>query len=421
MYDGTPHVLVCFVFTPFVYSCTVRGMAATEIWLATWMPLVSRSAAWISLIHLLSAVTVLIFAREHLSFARIGCLGAVAIGLIGISGLLPFTAVLASCALCYRIFVDVANPPLRPVQSFVGRVVIITGASAGIGEEVAAQLLHRGATVIFACRSEARAQAAIARCLHRSGAPPLAAYFMPIDLSDAASVRAFAQRVVADFPSINVLLCNAGGMFQAHAVTSYGWEMHLAANAIGHHLLISLLLPLLRAAPSSRIVSVTSSMHKLNPLTNMDSLISDPMSHRSFSMFEAYSKAKLAQVCTSFVVHRREQRDAHAAGRRPVPSVVIHPGNPSTEVTRDFPFFLKLMSYLLAPVFPLIKGTLERSAASVVHVCHCAEAETEHPVYIERARAVPPAATVTIGPESTDRVFEMLDRLVQPWSAQLER
>jgi NAD(P)-dependent dehydrogenase (short-subunit alcohol dehydrogenase family) len=402
-------------------SISPPPMAANGHLAATWVPLVSRGAAWISLIQLLSALIVLFFAREHISFARIWYLGAAAVGLIGISEVLPLTAVLASCALCYRIFVDVANPPRRPAPSFEGRIVVITGSSAGIGEEAAAQLLHLGATVVFACRSEARAQAAIARCLKRSGAPPRAAHFVPIDLSDATSVRAFAQRVVADFPVIHILLCNAGGMFQARAFTSHAWEMHLAANAIGHHLLVSLLLPSLRAAPSSRIVTVTSSLHKSNPLTGMDSLISDPMSRRSFSMFDAYSRAKLAQICTSFVVHRREQTDAHAAGRRPVPSVAVHPGNPDTEVTRDFPIILKLPLKLLAPVFPIIKGTLERSAASVVYACHCAEAESEHPIYMERTRAVPPVATVACGLNGADRVVEMMDKLVQPWSAPLER
>jgi NAD(P)-dependent dehydrogenase (short-subunit alcohol dehydrogenase family) len=387
----------------------------------TLLPLLSHSAAWISLVHLLSAVIVLLFAYERLSFARIGYLGAAAAGLICVSDLLPLMTVLASCALCYHVFVDVANPPLWPIPSFEGRTVIVTGSSAGIGEEVAAQLLRRGATVVFACRSEARAQAAIARCLQRSKASPRAAHFLPIDLSDPASVRAFAQRVVNDFPTIHVLLCNAGGMFQSRLVTSHGWEMHLAANAIGHHLLISLLLPTLRATPSSRIVTVTSSLHKSHPHTAMDSLLIDPMCRRYFSMFPAYSKSKLAQVCSSFVVHRREQQDARATGRRPVPAVAVHPGNPETEVTRDFPPLLKLLNMLVAPVFPVVKGTLARSAASVVHACHCAEAEAEHPVYMERTCAVPPAASVACGADGTDRVIEMLDALVQPWSAPLER
>lgn len=121
---------------------------------------------------------------------------------------------------------------------------------------MAAQLLRLGATVIFACRSRERAERAIGRCLRRSGAPPSAALFLPLDLSDSTSVRRFAERIASEC-TLDVLVCNAGGMFSERSLSGSGWEAHMAANAIGHHLLTLLLLPMLRASPMGRVVNVS--------------------------------------------------------------------------------------------------------------------------------------------------------------------
>ena len=379
--------------------------------------LLGRAAAWLALLHLSCSISVVTFGCEHVPPSTLRFLVA-ALGLLALSELLPLTVVAGSLALCVAVYNEVINAPSRPHPSFARRIAIVTGSSSGIGEEVAAQLLQSGAIVVFACRSEKRAQQAIARCLQRSAAPPSAARFLPLELCDAASVRRFAERVVSECPKIDLLVCNAGAMCKDRVLTSNGLEMHMAANAIGHHLLATLLLPKLRECASSRIVQVVSSMPKLGGDEMMAQLLADPMSERSFNMFHAYSRSKLAQVCTSFVMHSRELYDASSSRRRAVPSVAIHPGNPDTAVVRDFPLWLRAFYGCFFPIFPLFKGTVARAGAAVVYACHCPEGEAELPIYLERTRVVPPAASV-LASKRAERVVEMLDGFVRPWNAPL--
>ena len=152
-------------------------------------------------------------------------------------------------------------PPFAAGTDLDGAVVIVTGASAGIGFETATKLVARGATVIFACRSETKAAAAIREALRRTHAPELKALFLaPLDLSAPATVRKFAHAFVARFGRCEALVCNAGAMHQSRRLNAVGWEETMAANHLGHFLLARLLMPSLMRA-NGVLVAVSSSTH----------------------------------------------------------------------------------------------------------------------------------------------------------------
>ena len=217
----------------------------------------------------------------------------------GIPRVITVVACTVSALQTYLKVVRIFLPDDGSVAGLDGKVVVVTGSSTGIGEATAARLLGLGATVIFACRSEGRARAAIARaCASASDslgiAPPTErAIFVPLDLASCTSIRECA-RLVRALPQgrCDALVCNAAAMLPVRSHTAEGWEFNLGCHALGHQLLALLLLPMLRQR-EGRIVSVSSCLHrKSDPAL----LLADPMSDKAYGMFSAYERSKLAQV-----------------------------------------------------------------------------------------------------------------------------
>ena len=197
-------------------------------------------------------------------------------------------ACLASAALCASAYLGLVRIwlPSAPIR-LDGWVVVVTGSSAGIGLETARHLLRLGATVVFACRTEARARAAMADALATTGAPSVKAVFAALDMADCASVRAFVDtfKKVTGLDRVDALVCNAGGMHPQRKVSAHGWEMNFGVHQLGHFLLAQLLLPRLRTAAAEGggrgvVVSVASSLHKIAPEARCAELLDDPMSEK---------------------------------------------------------------------------------------------------------------------------------------------
>lgn len=320
---------------------------------------------------------------------------------------------IAVCSKTYSALVRVRRPPLPRLD---GRIVVVTGSSAGIGQETATQLLELGATVLFACRSEARAKAALAAACSQSGAPPSRAAFVPLDLASCASVVDCAAAVArAGDGRCDVLVCNAGLLHPQRTLTKEGWEANLACHALGHHLLAKLLLPLLRASPSGgRVVSVSSTLHKT---ARAAELLADPMSEQRYAMFDAYARSKLAQIALTNELQRRE-----ASAGSGVVCVSLHPGNVITEVTREMPRPVQLAYRAVAPLIRFGAPSLHDGAATSVYAAAArppsltagASSTSLRGAYLERCeRAMPhlDAADEAVG----RAVWELAERLLAPW------
>lgn len=254
-----------------------------------------------------------------------------------------------SIALCCCVGVMMRHRLVLPTEPkkldrLDGRIVVVTGSSAGIGQETATQLLRLGAKVVFACRTESRARAAMATCCAAAGVTDeRRAAFVPLDLCAAASVVECARLVRAEFKRCDALVCNAGGFSTARSTTAEGWETNLGANHLNHLLLAHLLLPLLRRSPSTgRLVFVASSMHKA---ASAKKLLDDPMFEAGkYAMFDGYTRSKLAQVACARVLQRLEEKRKPLPLERVVVVTATHPGNAATDVTRDFPLPTRTLS-----------------------------------------------------------------------------
>lgn len=199
------------------------------------------------------------------------------------------------------------------------RVAVVTGASSGIGREVAKALAGRGWRVIGTGRDPdriARAEAEIRAVAGDAGVDMIRA-----DLSLMAEVERTARDVAALTDRIDVLFNNAGGMPNALVMTPEGYEASFAGNHLGPFLLTKRLLPLLRAAAddttagAARIINTASDASEMIPSIDLDDL----QSLADWSPGLAYCTGKLANVLFARALAQRLSGDgivAHA----------VHPG-----------------------------------------------------------------------------------------------
>lgn len=195
-----------------------------------------------------------------------------------------------------------------------GRRAIVTGANSGIGYHTALELARHGGTVVLACRSAERGQAALDRI--RAAVPDGDVTLASLDLADLASVRGFAEEHAGD--GLDLLVNNAGIMAIPHRTTADGFEMQFGTNHLGHFALTGLLLPALLARPGARVVTVTSMAAwggKLN--------FGDLQGERSYHRWPAYCQSKLANLVFAKELDRRVPA---------LTSVAAHPGYASTNL-----------------------------------------------------------------------------------------
>lgn len=140
-----------------------------------------------------------------------------------------------------------------------GKVVVITGASSGIGKEAAVEIARHGARVVAVARGRQRGEDAVGEIRARSGSDQVALELA--DLSVLGEVRALAQRLLATCPRIDVLVNNAGVVLSRRQLTADGLEAQLAVNHLAPFLLTNLLLERLRRSAPARIVNVSSRAH----------------------------------------------------------------------------------------------------------------------------------------------------------------
>jgi NAD(P)-dependent dehydrogenase (short-subunit alcohol dehydrogenase family) len=205
-------------------------------------------------------------------------------------------------------------------SDMVGKTVLVTGATAGIGKHTARALAMRGASVIITGRDVVRGQACVAELSAACGHDRV--HLCCADMSQLAGVRDLAAQVRSRCSSLDVLINNAGVAASERRETPDGLELNVAVNVVAPHLLTSLLEPLLTAAPAGRVIAVTGGEHP----RHLD--LEDLQSLRTFEGLATYSRTKLLMMA---LMLERAQR-ALAAG---VTCNVCYPGQASTTMTRS--------------------------------------------------------------------------------------
>jgi len=192
------------------------------------------------------------------------------------------------------------------------RIVVVTGGTDGIGRETARELAVRGALVTLVGRNAAKGDTVVRALRSQTGNDQI--HFIQADLSSRRGVLSVAQLLRERFNSLDVLINNAGAMFQTRRTSVDGIEMTFALNHLAYFLLTSELLDLLVAAEQGRIVNVASAAH-LRAKLDLDDL----QMERGYNGWTAYSRSKLANIYFTYSL-------AKALGGTRVTANCLHPG-----------------------------------------------------------------------------------------------
>jgi NAD(P)-dependent dehydrogenase (short-subunit alcohol dehydrogenase family) len=179
-----------------------------------------------------------------------------------------------------------------------GKVVVITGATSGIGQVAAEKLAEMGARLVLVARDTVRGEAALARLLEQ--APGVAHSIYYADLSRLPQVKRVAAEIAVAEPRIDALINNAGALFSSRQVTEDGLELTFALNHLAYFTLTLGLRERLLAAQPARVVNTASDAHERAQLD-----FDDLQSGQGYSGFKVYSRSKLCNVLFTRELARR--------------------------------------------------------------------------------------------------------------------
>jgi retinol dehydrogenase-14 len=179
-----------------------------------------------------------------------------------------------------------------------GRVCVITGATAGLGQAAAMELARRGATVVLVARSAERAGRTRAEVARAAGHDRVGVVLA--DLSIQAQVRAAAAEIAERWPAVHVLINNAAVYTRRREETADGIELQLAVNHLAPFLLTNLLLDRLRAGAPARVVTMSSGAHRYGVIR-----WDDLGMRRGYNGLRQYSSTKLFNVLFTRELARR--------------------------------------------------------------------------------------------------------------------
>lgn len=250
--------------------------------------------------------------------------------------------------------------------ALVGRTVLVTGPTSGLGRATTMNLAALGARVVLLGRSEARLAALRAELLARHGEDRFPA--VTADMGSLGSVRAAAARIVATEERLDAVVDNAGAILERRTETDDRIEATLATMVVGPFALVASLLPLLDRTPGSRVIAVTSGgmYAQALPLDDLD------YRREPYAGVRAYARAKRAQVALMREWARRR------AGR-PV-FVAMHPG------WADTPGLAEAMPGFHRAMAPLLRSPDAGAETIAWLATHAAAAELDGGLYLDRRR-----------------------------------
>ena len=232
-----------------------------------------------------------------------------------------------------------------------GKVVMVTGANAGMGKEISLALAGMGASLVMVSRDRERGDAARAEVESKTGNRQVELLFA--DLSSQQSIRHLVTEFEAKHNRLHVLVNNAGITLARRTATEDGIEAVFATNHLAAFLLTTLLLPVLKASAPSRVVTVSSSAHSMGKID-----FDDLQSVRGYSEIRTYNASKLANVLFTYELARRLAGSGVTAN-------VVEPGFVKTNLRVPFPFSL----------FSFMRGSPSNGARPTVFLASSAEVE----------------------------------------------
>lgn len=299
-----------------------------------------------------------------------------------------------------------------PVPNLTGQLALVTGASDGIGFNIAARLARAGAEVVMPVRNQAKGQAAAQRIRER--VPNAKLDVRALDLSSLASVADHAHELLREERPVNIQINNAGVMTPpTRQVTREGFELQFATNHLGHFALTARLLPLLRAGKArvTTQVSVAANRHALK--------WDDINWEQGYHPMKAYSSSKIAVGLFAMELHRRTAKEGWG-----IQSNLAHPGISATNLLSAQPQMGRPKDTPQVKVIRklsrrgILVGTAESAALPAVYAATSPDAESGHfygPSGFQHLRGAPAEQKLYSrlqDPEDGRKIWELSELLV---------
>jgi NAD(P)-dependent dehydrogenase (short-subunit alcohol dehydrogenase family) len=255
-----------------------------------------------------------------------------------------------------------------------GKICLVTGANSGVGKATALGLAHMGATVVMACRNQAKGEKAQKEVQAQSGNS--AVHLLLVDLSSQQSIRELVAQFQQQFSQLHVLINNAGVFPLGRRKMVDGLEMTFAVNYLAPFLLTNLLLDTLKASAPARIINVSSDSHEAGYIN-----MGDLQSENSFSFMKVYGQSKLALVLFTYELARRLEGTDITAN-------ALHPGFVATNIAQnDVGPFLRVIAKLIF----LFGISPEKGAATSVYLASSPDVANVTGKYFEKSQLHPSA------------------------------
>lgn len=258
-----------------------------------------------------------------------------------------------------------------------GKRVIITGATSGIGLAASEELARRGASLTVVARNREHAATAVAT-IQRAAGREYPVDVLMADLSSQAAVRELAAEALDRYPRIDVLVNNAGAIYEKRQLSADGIELTWALNHLAPFLLTTLLLDRITASAPARIVTTSSDAHKghLIPFDDLNA-------QRSYGLrgFRRYGETKLANILFTVELARRLQGTDVTAN-------CFHPGLVGTRWNHNNGALMGAAMWLAWP----FSRTPQKGAETLVWLVDSAEAGAISGGFFVDCRQAPPSA-----------------------------
>jgi NAD(P)-dependent dehydrogenase (short-subunit alcohol dehydrogenase family) len=276
-----------------------------------------------------------------------------------------------------------------------GRVVFVTGATSGIGQETARQLAAMGAAVVVGARDSETGERARAQIASTGNEP---VEVIVGDLSVRDDVRRVATEFRHRFDRLDVLINNAGVDVGNRVTTDDGFELTFAVNYLAPFLLTTSLLDTLRASAPARVLSMVSSGHRGGHLE-----FDDLQHERTFSGQRAYNDSKLALVLFTYELARRLDGSGVTAN-------CVDPGFVrGTSIGQTLPLAYKAAGVLLMP-FMIAPA---KAAAGVAWAASAPDLAGVNGVYLKRGKQAT-SSKDSRDPDLARRLWVATEALVKP-------
>jgi NAD(P)-dependent dehydrogenase (short-subunit alcohol dehydrogenase family) len=274
-----------------------------------------------------------------------------------------------------------------------GKTCLVTGATSGIGKEIALSLSTTGAAVVLVGRNRDRCEAALQEI--RTKVNDARVSYLVAELSSQASVRQLAQEYAGVHRRLDVLVNNAGIFLARRAMTADGIECTLAVNHLAPFLLTALLIDMIKASSPSRIITTSSVAHR-GARIDFDDI---QFERRPYSGIRAYGQSKLANILFTTELARRLERTGVTAN-------CFHPGAVRTNLLQGNPWHYRLVwntagSFFLSP---------EKGADTAVYLASSPDVEGVTGKYFVKRKQVEPSGEAGDG-EAAARLWRVSEEL----------